>query len=102
MRTKEIWEEILFPLRIESGLIRFRYRKLSETSEGTILQWLVEYSFRTKKWFVRTWKINKRTYTWAEKRKLKVEQKILVNKAIRHLEREMKDLRRREIGEEST
>lgn len=99
MRTKEMWEEILFPMRLKSGKMLFRYMK----HEGDLThQYLAEYNFETKKWLVAVFEYKMGKMRWDKRRGDKRMRHMIIQKAIRFLEREMKQIRREEIVERTT
>ena len=100
MSVKEMWEEILFPMRFDSGGMRFNFVKRGEDSEFKYYR--VRYNFETRKWSLSIFEYKKDKTRLKRKRRKgnKGERQIVIQKAIKYLEKEMKDIRRGEIVKE--
>lgn len=92
--SKNVWEEILSPLKFTSGRIVFRYRR--HTGKGT-KQWRLEYNFLTKKFICSAFLCPILIHTWRKASTNKTERKILKEKMIRAIRRQLKRMRETEI-----
>jgi len=87
-KTKQIWRELLSPLRWKAGSLVFHYFR---REKGKTKQYRIEYDFYKKKWRFRAFVYNPKTRSiWRNARTNKYEREIMKEKMLRTIKRELK------------
>ena len=87
MNSKELWREILSPLRWKGARLEFHYFR--HEGEKTY-QYRVEYDFLSKNWKVTAYFFPNKQEVWNTMRTNKEMRKNLIQKAIETLKREIR------------
>jgi len=87
MNSKELWREILNPLRWKGARLVFHY---SRDEDEKTYHYRVEYDFLSKNWKVTAHFFPNKQDVWNPMRTNKEMRKILITKAIETLKREIR------------
>ena len=88
-QKEEVWEEILFPLRMETGKINFCYRR---HANKITKQWIIKYDFLSKKFTCYAFQCPNRDKVWRRASTNKTEREMLKKKIIRAIRRHLKGM----------